>query len=233
MYYAHYVPPVKAFQRRFAPFSAEGATLTTTARPLPRVLSPPPALSRSRAHTPIHPVMRVHQLATVSSRGAQRRERLLKAAKALFFLKGLAAVTVDDICRAADVSKGGFYHYFPHKESAFLVVALEELRRGLEISMQPASDTFKGDGANALLVDLWSWASRRPQACRSVRAVHRRAFSQLAEVPGQAAYGTSSAPHREAQAALALLLSIGYLVQRATARYSAARERERGRAAAG
>jgi AcrR family transcriptional regulator len=178
-------------------------------------------------------MMRVRQLAAVSSRPAQTRGRLLKAAKALFLLKGLGAVTVDDICRAAHVSKGGFYHHFPDKESVFLVVALEELRREIEGSVQPPpSNTFTGHGASALLVDLWAWASRRPQACRAVRAVHRRALRRLAEVPSQAAYGIPSAPHREAQAALALLLTIGCLVQGATARYSTASERERRRAAA-
>jgi AcrR family transcriptional regulator len=176
--------------------------------------------------------MHAHQLALVRSPGHQARDRLLKAAKALFLLKGLATVTVEDICLTADVSKGGFYHHFPDKESAFLVVASEELRRVMEVSVQPASDTLTGRGASALLVDLWAWAPRHPQACRSVRAVHRRALRQLPKLTGQAAYGTPSARDQEAQAALALLLGIGRLVQRATARYSTASERERAKAAA-
>jgi AcrR family transcriptional regulator len=216
-------------------FSAhEGGILTTTAHlPPTQALTPRALLCRLQPNPPIYPLMRPHQLALAPSRGRLTRERLLKAAKALFLLKGPATVTVDDICLAADASKGGFYHHFPDKESAFLVVASEELSREMEVSVQPAADTPTERGASTLLVDLWAWAPRRPQACRSVRAVHRRALKQLSKVPGQAAYGTPSTDDREAQAALALLLGIGRLVQRATARYSTATERERGKAAAG
>jgi AcrR family transcriptional regulator len=178
-------------------------------------------------------MMRPYHLALGSSQGHDTRNELLKAAKALFLLKGLGAVTVDDICLAADVSKGGFYHHFSDKESAFLVVALEELTRRMELSVQLASDTPVGRGASALLVDLWAWAPRRPQAWRLVRAVHHRALRQLSKLPIPTACRASSTGDREAQTALALAVGIGRVVQHATARYPAASERERGRAAAG
>ena len=61
--------------------------------------------------------------------GSLAREGLLKAAQALFFVNGLSSVTVDDICLAAGVSKGGFYHHFADKEAIFLAMALDELKR--------------------------------------------------------------------------------------------------------
>ena len=177
-------------------------------------------------------MMGTHQPLATPSRGGQTREGLFKAANALFLLKGLDAVTVDDICLAADVSKGGFYHHFSDKESPFLEIALEELRREMGLLAPVALDIARGRDASALLLDLWAWTPRRPQARRRVRAVHRRALRQLSRVAGQAVRGTPSTGDREAQAALALLMGIGRVVEGATARYPAASERERRKAAA-
>jgi len=53
-----------------------------------------------------------------------RREELLDAAQQLFLDKSIAATSIDDIARAADVAKGTFYLYFPSKEA--LLMALQE-----------------------------------------------------------------------------------------------------------
>ena len=44
------------------------------------------------------------------------RRKLLEAAVHLFRLKGFAATTVDDICKAAELTKGSFFHHFKNKE---------------------------------------------------------------------------------------------------------------------
>jgi TetR/AcrR family transcriptional repressor of nem operon len=44
------------------------------------------------------------------------RTKLLDAARDVIRTKGYAATTVDDICAAAGVTKGGFFHHFPSKE---------------------------------------------------------------------------------------------------------------------
>ena len=44
------------------------------------------------------------------------RLKLLDAARDVIRTKGYAATTVDDICAAAGVTKGGFFHHFPSKE---------------------------------------------------------------------------------------------------------------------
>jgi TetR/AcrR family transcriptional repressor of nem operon len=49
--------------------------------------------------------------------------RLLDAALTVIRTKGYAAATVDDICRAAGVSKGSFFHYFPDKEALAIAAA--------------------------------------------------------------------------------------------------------------
>lgn len=44
------------------------------------------------------------------------REKLLDAAQQLMLAKGFVATTVDEICAAAGVTKGSFFHYFDSKE---------------------------------------------------------------------------------------------------------------------
>lgn len=46
----------------------------------------------------------------------QTRTRLLEAATNVIRAQGFAATTVDDICTAAGVSKGSFFHHFASKE---------------------------------------------------------------------------------------------------------------------
>ncbi|MBI4384998.1 MAG: TetR/AcrR family transcriptional regulator [Nitrospinae bacterium] len=46
----------------------------------------------------------------------ERKERLLYAAKGLMLDKGFVATSVDEICEAAGVTKGTFFHYFKSKE---------------------------------------------------------------------------------------------------------------------
>ena len=49
----------------------------------------------------------------------ETKERIFKAAFALFKQRGVEATTVEDICEKADVAKGTFFNYFPHKEAVF------------------------------------------------------------------------------------------------------------------
>lgn len=45
------------------------------------------------------------------------KTRLIEAAIGPFRRAGFLATTVDDVCSAAGVSKGAFFHYFPSKEA--------------------------------------------------------------------------------------------------------------------
>lgn len=59
----------------------------------------------------------------------QRREEIVTAAEKIFFEKGLAIATMDEIAEAAELSKGTLYLYYKSKEDLYLAVAM----RGSEI----------------------------------------------------------------------------------------------------
>jgi AcrR family transcriptional regulator len=52
----------------------------------------------------------------------RRRVHIVEAALGLFATKGFAATTTADICRAAGVSTGSLFHYFPSKQAVFHAV---------------------------------------------------------------------------------------------------------------
>jgi TetR/AcrR family transcriptional repressor of nem operon len=55
-------------------------------------------------------------------RGEARR-RLLDAARGLIRERGFTAMTVDDLCARAGVTKGAFFHHFPSKEALGVAAA--------------------------------------------------------------------------------------------------------------
>ncbi len=56
-------------------------------------------------------------------RSPTARQKLLQAAFALIRTKGFAATTVDDLCAAAGVTKGAFFHHFDSKEALGVAAA--------------------------------------------------------------------------------------------------------------
>lgn len=75
-----------------------------------------------------------------------RRAQLLSSALELFVGKGLAATKITDIARAAGISQGLLYHYFPSKEAIYVELVGGSFRRlvaaarGLEKLPLPPED---------------------------------------------------------------------------------------------
>jgi AcrR family transcriptional regulator len=81
----------------------------------------------------------------------ETRERLTRAAMALFLERGFEAATIDDIAAAADVSRRSFFHYFATKED--VVVAWQEDIAALltdEVAARPASESMLTAAENAI-----------------------------------------------------------------------------------
>jgi TetR/AcrR family transcriptional repressor of nem operon len=55
-------------------------------------------------------------------RTSDAREKILTSAQALIELRGYSALGVAEICKAAGVPKGSFYHFFESKEALALAV---------------------------------------------------------------------------------------------------------------
>lgn len=70
------------------------------------------------------------------------RQKLIDTAKDLIWTSSYGAVSVDEICRAADVKKGSFYHYFPSKQDLAITVMEEYSDYKVETILKP---TFAPD----------------------------------------------------------------------------------------
>lgn len=53
------------------------------------------------------------------------RQKLIDTATDLIWTASYTSVSVDDICKASDVKKGSFYHYFPSKQDLAIAVMEE------------------------------------------------------------------------------------------------------------
>ncbi len=60
------------------------------------------------------------------SDGEETKRRITDKAKQLFIRKGFGAVSMNEVCEAAEVSKGSLYHHFKSKDELFLQVLEED-----------------------------------------------------------------------------------------------------------
>lgn len=63
------------------------------------------------------------------ARGGRKLEQVLEGARTVFLADGFDGASVDDIARAAGVSKATLYSYFPEKRLLFLEMARHECAR--------------------------------------------------------------------------------------------------------
>src|SRR5262245_50004777 len=61
----------------------------------------------------------------------QTRERIVEAARQLFFKRGYSATGIADVLRAAEANSGSLYHFFPSKGD-LLAAVLEKYQSMLE-----------------------------------------------------------------------------------------------------
>jgi AcrR family transcriptional regulator len=71
----------------------------------------------------------------------ERRAQLLELALAMFSERSYDEVSVDDLARAAGVSKGLLYHYFPTKRDLYVAALEQAASRLVEATTTDRSDT--------------------------------------------------------------------------------------------
>jgi AcrR family transcriptional regulator len=72
----------------------------------------------------------------------QRREEIVQAAEKVFFSRGFALATMDDIAEEAELSKGTLYLYFKCKEDLHMAVAHNSIRLLKSLTLK----AVQGDG---------------------------------------------------------------------------------------
>ena len=75
----------------------------------------------------------------VTEKGGETRRRIVEAARAAFAERGYAATSMNDLIRAAGVTKGGFYFHFGSKQDLAIEVVETAFRRMQERTLEAAS----------------------------------------------------------------------------------------------
>ncbi len=117
----------------------------------------------------------------LKEKGAASKNKLLKSAAACFSENGFDAASVDEICRHAGLSKGGFYHHFASKQDLIIELLNQWLERvddyikSVKDSSKNMQELFTNIAGKArpvfveaseqlpIFLELWIKASRDPK----------------------------------------------------------------------
>lgn len=117
----------------------------------------------------------------LKEKGAASKNKLLKSAAACFAENGFDAASVDEICRHAGLSKGGFYHHFASKQDLIIELLNQWLERvddyikSAQGSSKNMQELFTNIASKArpvfveaseqlpIFLELWIKASRDPK----------------------------------------------------------------------
>jgi AcrR family transcriptional regulator len=127
-----------------------------------------------------------------------RRTHIIESAVALFASKGFAETTTSDICRAAGISTGSLFHYFPSKQAVFYGIweldrsEWDEVYAAAEADPDPWAalmaivDKLAADAAEpimaGLLVEVIAQAHRDPEFAAGLAENDRRQISDVASL---------------------------------------------------
>ena len=125
------------------------------------------------------------------------RAKLLQAALQVLTHKGFEGASVDDICRVAGYSKGGFYFHFRGKESLLLQVVEET------VGSSHGNGTIRSEGWGGLLMELWEQAGRKQLIRERLSEYYAARREALREIAGKIR-GVAAAPGITADLLLAL-----------------------------
>ncbi len=166
----------------------------------------------------------------MQKRSEATKARLLDAALREFAIRGYEATSVDDICEAASVSKGAFYHHFESKQALFLSLMnswLQAVDDGLKELYKPtvpetlvAMTDIVPDILTAtheqlpMFMEFWLQASRDDKVWEaSAEPYHhfREFFSNLVEQGTRE--GTLHSSDPDVAGILILSMAVGILLQ--------------------
>jgi AcrR family transcriptional regulator len=168
----------------------------------------------------------------MQARSEETRRRITQVALRLFSDRGYDSAGVAEICEAANVSKGAFYHHFPSKQALF-VELLNEWLDGLDVDLGKALEGARNvpegllamtremrgvfsaaDGRVGLFLEFWQRARRDPDAWQAFVAPYRRYQGFFAKIIEKGIEEGSLKPTDPQVAGQALVaLAVGIVVQ--------------------
>ncbi len=171
-------------------------------------------------------------MTTQQQRSEETSAQIMAAAEQCFARQGYDAASVADICAAAGVSKGAFYHHFDSKQALFLALlnrwlaGLDEQLARLQTTPAPAHErllamsALVGDVLAAagdrlpIYLEFWNRAARDPQVRQATVAPYRQYREYFAGIIAEAvAAGELKPVPPDTVAALLVALAVGLLVQ--------------------
>jgi AcrR family transcriptional regulator len=165
-------------------------------------------------------------------RSAETRNHILEAATHLFSKNGYEATGVAEICQAAGVSKGAFYHHFPTKQAVFLELLnsyLNGIETGFNLMRKEVQDVPQvilqmaslvgslfqtADIHLPIFLEFWTQANHDPHIWEAAIAPYRRYQAYFAEMIQEGIDEGSMQPVDAQLAARVLVsLAVGMLMQ--------------------
>jgi len=168
----------------------------------------------------------------MQQRSEETRAHILKSALSLFSKNGYDATSVAEICQAAGVSKGAFYHHFVSKQAVFQSL-LEGWLSGLNLQMDAllnaAPDVPSGfmrlasmagpvfrdaQGQFPMFLEFWTQSSRDPALWQTAIAPYRHFLELFSNTLAKGIQQGSIRPMDPKLTAQALLaLAMGVVLQ--------------------
>ena len=168
-----------------------------------------------------------------AARGVETRQLILDASMDCFALNGYDATSVAEICQAAQVSKGAFYHHFPSKQALFLDLMnswLQGVSGVFQQAGQSAQSTTQAfedmaamtgqiyealQGGFPILLEFWRQASRQPEIWEEAVAPYHRYLALFAGMIRQGMGDGDFSPdtHPDTSARILMAVAMGLLLQ--------------------
>ncbi len=93
-----------------------------------------------------------------------RRDSIVEAAEKLFFSKGFAATTMDEIAEAAELSKGTIYLYYKNKEEIYVAIVHRGMQILIDLFRKAIASASTGMGkVKALGQAMFTFYERHPR----------------------------------------------------------------------
>lgn len=153
----------------------------------------------------------------------EKRQEILAAARACFARDGFRGVSIADICKAAAISPGHLYHYFPSKEAILDEMGAAALEEGarqfgelvesgnalLAIGTVIEEAKHRNLRANfVFFLELAAEANRNPRMAKHLREMSRRTRLILADFLKKGQAGGLIDPELDPEVAATILFGI-------------------------